>query len=205
VVGAALPGNVSANLMCATVTGGAASQCADLMNDFKTGKMLGSTPRSQWISQGVGALAGSMVGSAIYLTLIPDPGRQLLTPEWAAPAVATWKAVAEVFKVGLSALPPRVVPAIAIAAVVGVVLAIVAAKAPERVRKYAPSASALGLAFTLPANQSLSMFIGGLLAIVVARRFPAWRERFWMVVCAGAIAGESLVGVALSVREVLVG
>ena len=204
-VGAGVPGDVAANLMCATVTGGAASQCADLMSDFKTGKILGSSPRSQWISQGVGALAGAMVGSAIYLVLIPDPAKQLLTPEWAAPAVATWKAVAEVFKVGVSALPPHVPPAIAIGALVGLVLAVTAAKAPERVRKYTPSASALGLGFIIPANQAMSMVLGGILAVLVARRFKTWHDRLWMVVCGGAVAGESLVGVALSVREVLAG
>lgn len=205
VVGVGVPGDVSANLMCATVSGGAASQCADLMADFKTGKILGSSPRSQWLSQIAGALAGSMVGTAIYLLLIPDPASQLLTPQWAAPAVATWKAVAEVFKVGLSGLPPRVEPAIAIAAVVGIGLAVLAAKGPERIRKYVPSASALGLGFTVPFNQSFSMVLGGLAAIVVSRRFPRWHDRLWIAVCAGAVAGESLVGVGLSIREVLKG
>lgn len=36
------PGNVSANLMSANVTGGAAGQCADMMHDFKTGLLLGA-------------------------------------------------------------------------------------------------------------------------------------------------------------------
>jgi uncharacterized oligopeptide transporter (OPT) family protein len=205
IVGASIPGHVAANLMCATVTGGGASQCADLMNDFKTGKMLGSTPHSQWVSQLAGALAGAFFGSAIYLLLIPDPNSQLLTQEWAAPAVATWKAVAEVFRVGIAALPPRTVPAIATGAVVGCLLAIAAARAPERWRRYVPSGSALGLGFVVSANQSLSILVGGLISLVVVRYRPEWHARLWIVVCAGAIAGESLVGVALSIYQVLTG
>ena len=43
-----------------------------------------------------GVLVGSLVGSLVYLVLIPNPHEMLITPEWPAPAVATWKAVAEV-------------------------------------------------------------------------------------------------------------
>jgi uncharacterized oligopeptide transporter (OPT) family protein len=205
IVGAALPGNATANLMTANVTGGSASQCADLMNDLKTGHLLGSTPRSQWVSQLCGALAGAFIGSAIYLTLIPSPKTQLITPEWPAPAVVTWKAVAEVFKVGLSALPLHVAPAMGVAAALGVTLAIAEAKAPKPVKRWLPSASALGLGFVVPANQSFSMLLGGIVALLVARRFPEWHARFWVVVCAGIIAGESLVGVGVSLKSMIGG
>lgn len=205
IVGGTLPGNVTANLMTATVTGGSASQCADLMNDLKTGQMLGSTPRAQWVSQLCGALAGSLLGTAIYLALIPDPKNQLFTAEWAAPAVITWKAVAEVFAVGLSALPQRVGYAMAVAAALGITLAIAEAKAPRHVKRWLPSPSALGLGFVVPANQSFSMLLGGVAALLVARRFPAWHERFWVVVCAGIIAGESLVGVGISLKQMIGG
>jgi uncharacterized oligopeptide transporter (OPT) family protein len=173
------------------------------MNDLKTGHLLGATPKSQWLAQLGGAIAGSLVGTAIYLALIPNPKEQLFTPEWAAPAVITWKAVAEVFAVGLSALPPRVVPALAIAGALGVVLAIADAKAPKHVKKWLPSPSALGLGFVVPANQTFSMVLGGILAVLVARRFPGWHGRFWVVVCAGIIAGESLVGVGISLKQML--
>lgn len=204
-VGAAMPGDVTANLMTANVTGGSASQCADLMNDLKTGEMLGSTPKSQWVSQLGGALAGSLIGSAIYLALLQRPAEQLFTKEWPAPAVITWKAVAEVFKTGLSALPAHVGPAMGVAAALGVALAIAEAKAPKGVKKWLPSPSAVGLGFVVPANQGLSMLIGGVIALLVARRFPGWYERFWVVVCAGIIAGESLVGVGISLKQMLGG
>lgn len=202
IVGAAIPGDVAANLMTANVTGGSASQCGDLMNDFKTGQMLGSTPKSQFVSQLCGALSGSLFGSAVYLLLIHDPHAQLFTTEWAAPAVATWKAVAVVFKVGLSALPAKTGPAIAVAAALGIVMAVAEARSRAKYKKWIPSPSAFGLGFVVPANQSLSMFLGGVIAYLVLRRYEAWHKRLWIVVCAGAIAGESLVGVALSLLQI---
>src|SRR5690606_37404388 len=44
------PGNAATNLMAANVTGGAASQCGDLLHDLKAGLMLGASPRQQAIA-----------------------------------------------------------------------------------------------------------------------------------------------------------
>ncbi|NUO52564.1 MAG: OPT/YSL family transporter [Polyangiaceae bacterium] len=202
-IGAALPGNVAANLMTANITGGAASQCADMMNDLKTGQELGASPKSQWISQVAGATAGALIGSAVYLIMIPDPAKQLLTPEWPAPAVITWKTVAEVFRVGVSALPRGTPLAVAIAAAVGIALAILEQRVDVATKKWLPSPSALGLAFTVSAHQCVSMAIGAVASLVVLRLAPAWHGRFWVVLCAGAIAGEGLVGAGLSIVQLL--
>ncbi len=59
-------------LMAANVTGGAASQCADLLHDLKTGYLIGAMARYQALAQAMGALAGACIGSAAYLILIPD-------------------------------------------------------------------------------------------------------------------------------------
>jgi uncharacterized oligopeptide transporter (OPT) family protein len=73
IFGAMLPGQVAPNLMAANVTDGAASQCADLMHDLKTGYLVGALARYQVIAQCFGALAGATIGSAAYLLMIPDP------------------------------------------------------------------------------------------------------------------------------------
>ncbi len=204
-MGVAVPGDVTVNLMTANVTGGGASQCADLMNDLKTGRILGATPGSQWFSQLAGALGGALVGSAIYLVLIPNPKEQLFTEEWAAPAVTTWKAVAEIFSKGITALPPHVGTAMAIAAVAGVVLAVIDKRAPKSVSVWFPSAAAFGLGFVVPANQSISMLLGGLMAFVATRANKSWSEKYWIIICSGVIAGESLVGVGISIQGMFAG
>jgi uncharacterized oligopeptide transporter (OPT) family protein len=124
VFGVLVPKSAAANLMAANVTGGAASQCADLMHDFKCGSMLGASPSKQFFAQIGGAIAGAIVGSGFYLVLIPNPSEMLLTPEWPAPAVAAWKAVAEIFQVGFQALPEGTPTAMLIAAIIGVVFPI---------------------------------------------------------------------------------
>ncbi|MDF3810955.1 OPT family oligopeptide transporter [Rhodopseudomonas sp. BAL398] len=193
--GAISPGQITTNLMTANVTGGAAGQCADLMHDLRTGQIIGATPSFQMIAQIFGILTGSFVAAATYLLLIPSPQTQLLTPQWPAPAVATWKAVAEVLAGGLAAMPPGALVAIAIAAACGIVLAVLEARIPEQYARFVPSGSAIGLGFVIPAWNSLSLLAGAVVAFVLTRAYPDLAPKRVVVVAAGLIVGESLTGV----------
>lgn len=197
------PGNVSANLMSANVTGGAAGQCADMMHDFKAGLLLGAAPRAQAVAQVFGILTGSLVGTASYLILVPDPAAMLITPEWPAPAVATWKAVAEVLQGGFSNLPAGAAPAMLIAGTLGVALAVLDRTLHARLAHWLPSASALGLAFVIPAWNSMSLFLGALAAYAITSVSRSWSERFLIAAAAGLVAGESLAGVASAMSQLL--
>jgi uncharacterized oligopeptide transporter (OPT) family protein len=197
--GVVAPGQTVTNLMTANVAGGAAGQCADLMNDFRAGARIGAHVPSQVIAQCFGVLTGALVGSWVYLLLIPDPQAQLLTVEWPAPAVATWKAVAETLTVGLAAIPASAVVAMLIAAPLGLALGVGEQKLPAPWKNLLPSGAATGLAFVIPAGTSLMMFFGALLAYVGYRLFPNWSKRFLLALAAGLIAGESLSGVASSI------
>lgn len=201
--GALVPGQVAPNLMAANVTGGAASQCADLMHDLKTGYLLGAMPRYQALVQVLGALAGATIGSAAYLILIPDPQTMLLTDEWPAPAVATWKAVAEIFAEGFGAMPPATPMAILIGGLAGIALAVAEKTLPKKARAWVPSASAIGLSFVLPAYNAFSMFFGAALAALLSKVVSNWAARFLVVIAAGLIAGESLAGVGIAIESML--
>jgi len=196
------PADVTVNLMAANVTGGAASQCADMLHDLKTGLLVGARPRSQAVAQVFGVFAGSLSGSWAYLALVPDPRSMLLTEEWPAPAVATWKAVAEVFRDGVEQLPPAAFEALVLGTIAGVVLAAAETILPRRVARLLPSPTSVGLAFVLPAWNAISMFSGAVLAEVARRHLPRWRDRV-IVVAAGLVAGESLAGVGAAFARML--
>ncbi len=201
--GAISPGNITANLMTANVTGGAAGQCADLMHDLRTGQLIGATPSFQIVAQLFGVLTGAFIGALAYLLLIPDPQTQLITAEWPAPAVATWKAVAEVLSRGLSAMPPGSLWAIVIAGVLGLGLALYDSLSESPLKRYLPSASALGFGFVIPAWIAISLFIGAVLAAIVSRLYPEWAQGRIVIVAAGLIVGESLAGVIGAALSIL--
>lgn len=197
------PGQVGINLMSANTAGGAAGQSTDLMNDFKVGLAIGATPHKQLIAQCIGIFIGSIVGVLVYLALIPDPQTMLLTEQWPAPAVATWKAVAQTLTHGLASLSPEVRWAIVIGSMCGVLLGALDSLLPQRAARWLPSTAALGLAFVLPASISMMMGFGAVLTWLVSLRWPSITERFAITAAAGLIAGESITGVGASFWEML--
>ncbi len=202
--GAFVPGAPPAsNLMTANVTGGAASQCADLLHDLKCGQLVGASPRLQAMAQVLGSLAGAAVGSAAYLFLIKDPRKDLLTADWPAPAVAAWKAVAELFQSGLEALPAGALEAGLVGVGIGILLPIIEKLTPAKHRRFIPSAASFGLGFVVPMYQGFMIFLGGLVALLFAFGWPTISKRFAVTIFAGLIAGESLVGTALALFETI--
>ena len=197
------PGQVPVNLMSANTAGGAAGQCTDLLNDFKVGHAIGAAPGRQAVAQCLGILLGSVVGVLAYQLLIPDPQSMQITPEWPAPAVATWKAVAEALTGGLGALPLDVRWAMLVGALCGVTLGALEALLPERRVHWLPSSAALGLAFIIPASISLMMTFGAVLAWCFVSRWRSLGERFVIVAAAGLVAGESMAGVGASLWQLL--
>jgi uncharacterized oligopeptide transporter (OPT) family protein len=199
------PGQPAANLMSANVTGGAASQCADMMHDLKTGHLLGADPRPLFLAQVCGAFAGALAGCAGYLILVRDPVNQLLTAEWPAPSVAAWKSVAELFMLGTEALPPGAIEGMTIGGVVGVLLAVMEKLVPVSARRFVPSPTSIGLAFVIPAYNAISLFIGSVVAWAAGKAFPQWSTRFLVILASGIIAGESLSGVVLAMLAIFAG
>jgi uncharacterized oligopeptide transporter (OPT) family protein len=198
--GLTAPGEMTANLISANVAGGAAGQSADLLNDFKVGHAIGAPPQPQVVAQFFGILTGSLVGSLVYLRLIPDPARMLITDEWPAPAVATWKVVAETLSIGIASIPQSALLAITIAGTVGIVASSIEHRYDPR---WLPSMPALGLAMVIPASLSITMFFGSLIAMAAQRWRPTLAQRYLIAAASGLIAGESLAGVARALLGIL--
>jgi putative OPT family oligopeptide transporter len=196
--GIVAPGQVAVNLMSANTAGGAAGQCTDLMNDFKVGMAIGATPWKQVVAQCLGIAVGSVAGVFVYKALIPDPQAMLLSEQWPAPAVATWKAVAQTLGLGLGSLSTGIRWSIVLGGTAGLALGLLDALLPARKAQYLPSAAAFGLAFVLPASVSVVMALGAMLAFLAALRWPRLSRQYALAVAAGLIAGESMTGVGAS-------
>jgi uncharacterized oligopeptide transporter (OPT) family protein len=201
--GIVAPGQVPINLMSANTAGGAAGQCTDLMNDFRVGKAIGATPSKQLAAQCLGIAVGSIIGVLVYRALIPDPQAMLLTQEWPAPAVATWKAVAQTLILGLDSLSGDIRAAILFGGLAGLALGALDAMMPAQRARYLPNAAALGLSFVLPASVSIMMSCGAIMTWLISLRWPRLTHQFAIAVAAGLVAGESMTGVGASLWKLL--
>ncbi|MBF0297663.1 MAG: OPT/YSL family transporter [Oligoflexia bacterium] len=195
--GVLAPTNIITNLMTASVTSGAAASSADLLTDLKSGYLLGANPRRQFIAQFLGVFAGVLVVVPAFYLLVPDAS-MLGSDKWPAPAAQVWAAVAKLLAQGLQALHPTAQIAILIGSIVGIILTLIERNAPEKIRPFIPSCMGIGLAMVIPFFNSLSMFIGALIALVLTKKAPVAAERFIIPVSSGIIAGESILGVIIA-------
>src|SRR5207249_1737564 len=168
--GALQPGNVTTNLMTANISAGATAHAGDLLIDLKSGYLLGANPRQQFLAQFFGVIAGGLVVVPAYFMLIPDAS-VLGTEKWPAPAALVWKGVADLLSKGPGALHPTARLGLLIGALVGIVLPLLEIGLP-RWKKFIPSATGLGLAFTINGFNSVSFFIGALAALAFRKAKP---------------------------------
>lgn len=197
--GVLIPQNATANLMTAAVTAGAAGGCSDLLNDLKSGYLLGANPRRQFLAQALGIVTGTLASTLCYFILVPDASVLLGdNPAFPAPGAQQWKAVAEVFKHGLGNLHPMSRAAIPWGLGVGILLSLIETFSPTRLRKFVPSPTGLGLGLILPFFYPFAMFLGAVFAEVANRVNKTWADKYVIPIAAGGIAGESIIGVIVA-------
>ncbi len=197
--GGLAPGSIGTNLMAAAITGAGASQAADMMQDLKTGRLLGASPRRQFVAQLWGIAAGVVFCIPAYLLVTgayPLGGEQL-----PAPAAFSWKSMAELLTQGLGALPPNSGAAVVAGAVFGALLACLR-KVPG-VAPYLPSGLAVGIAFIVQAFFSLVIFFGSLALVIWRRASPGGARKLSFAVASGLVAGEGLFGIVKAAMTLL--
>lgn len=200
--GALDPGNVKTNLMTASVTSGAATSAADLINMLKVGHIVGAKARSQFFAQFAGILFAILVIPVFYI-LVPDSSA-VGTEELPAPSAIVWAGVAKLLSQGIGMLPRSAVVALIIGCLFGIV-AVIVEKVWPSTKKYLPSAAAIGIAMIVPALYSISMFIGAMISLVLSKTVKELHETYTIPVASGFIAGESLTGVFFAMLAALGG
>ena len=199
--GALIPQNYAANLMTASITASASGEAADLLNDLKSGYLLGAHPRRQFVAQFLGIFTGAAAAVLCYFLVVPDAtvltGKGGAPPLFAAPSAQQWRAVAELFRVGIGNLHPFAREGIAIGLLAGTALAVVEWLFPKA-RRWLPSATGLGLGMLLPVSTSIAFVLGAGLAWAFERLDKRQADRFVIPIASGVIAGESIVGVLVA-------
>ena len=199
VYGGIAPGAMSTNLMAAAITGAGASQAGDMMQDLKTGHLLGASPRKQFFAQLAGICAGVLFVVPVYalFTTSYEIGGEKLP----APAAFAWKAMAELLAKGFDALPPHAIEAVIGACLVGIAVPFLR-KIPA-IAKWVPSGLAMGIAFIIPAYYSLVMVYGMIAWLIWKKVSPQGVEKYNFALASGLVAGEGLMGIVNAVLTIL--
>ncbi len=194
IYGGLIPQSATANLMTAGITAGASSASADLLTDLKSGYLLGANPRRQFVAQAMGILPGTIATTIGFFLLVPRASVLVGdNPAFPAPAAQQWKAVAEIFKVGIGNLHPFSRQTIVVGMIVGIVL-VLAERVLPKYKKYLPSPTGIGLGFILPFYYCFAMFLGAVIGATVSKMGKKYDDMI-IPVASGLIAGESIIGV----------
>ncbi|GAA5815109.1 hypothetical protein MFLAVUS_008615 [Mucor flavus] len=160
--GIIMPGAIVANLIAGGIAEAGAQQAGDLMQDLKTGYLLGASPKAQFYGQLIGSLFSSFVATGAYLlytTVYTIPG-----PEFPAPTAQVWLDMSRL--VNGHDLPPHVFEFIIAFAVLFGVLVIVKETGPTEKgwRQFIPQGIAFAIGIYNPPSFTLARVIGGLIA-----------------------------------------
>jgi uncharacterized oligopeptide transporter (OPT) family protein len=195
----AAPFDLATNVMAANVPCGVALHAADALACMRTATVVGARVERIVVAQIVGVVVGAAAVVAAYALIFPE-GQPIDLPSerFPAPAVLVWANVSQIFARGPGALPAHERVGALLGAAIGVALGGLERLPPARVRRLLPSPAGVGSAMVLPASNSVAIFAGALLAWS-AHRLTAGRARgLLLLVASGLIAGESLLGIAVS-------
>lgn len=202
------PGDMGTNIMTAGINGEVALNASNLLMDIKPGYMLGGKPRHQAIGHCLGILAGAIVAVPVFYLLLQNDISRITSPSLPMPGASIWIAVAEVLAKGLSVLPDSTRIAVIIGAFVGIFIEFMNRRTHGR---FPISAMGLGLSFVLKFSDCWAMAAGSLLfwgvGRLAAEKGSKTRKIFvdnQETVCAGVIAGGSIMGIILIILETIV-
>ncbi|HVM99739.1 MAG TPA: OPT family oligopeptide transporter [Caulobacteraceae bacterium] len=187
------PGSLAGNVVPSGVCGTIAVTSEGLMQDYRAGYLIGSTPRSMFIAQLIGAPIGAAALAFTYPLLVKTYGLIGDKAQLAAPGSRRTAAFAELLASGIDKLPPTALWAGLGAAALGCVFAVF--EQNQRIKRWVPSPVALSLGLLLPFSSISTMFLGAAVGAVWLARHPATAARYLIAVASGFIAGEAMLAV----------
>jgi uncharacterized oligopeptide transporter (OPT) family protein len=199
IFGLLAPGHILPNMLASGTTGTIAVESEALMQDYKAGYMIGSTPKNLTIMQLLGVPVGAAAVSWMYPLLRDTYGIVGNNAGLTSPISRKWAGFAELLSKGLSALPPGAFAALIITTVLGILFAVL----ESRGMRWVPSPTGVGIAMLVPAAVILVMFIGGLVERLWWRADRRSNERYMVPLASGFIAGEAIVAVIIPLLVVL--
>jgi putative OPT family oligopeptide transporter len=198
------PGDLRANMVSSGITGAVAAESEGLMQDFRAGQMIGSTPRVLTYMQLIAVPIGALALAVMYPLLRDTYGITGEHAQLLSPTSQRWVGFAKLVTQDLSGanLTPAAAARLswmqmstAVGAVIGIVLTLLEQK--KSWRPFIPSPAGVGIAMLIPVNAVTVIFIGAALDQIWMRVAPESQKKYAIATASGLIAGEALVAVII--------
>ncbi|KAG6550002.1 hypothetical protein Mapa_008514 [Marchantia paleacea] len=185
-------GGIIAGLAACGVMMSIVATGSDLMQDFKTGYLTLSSPRSMFVAQLIGGVMGCIIAPAtfwLYWTAF-DIG----TPDgiYKAPYAVIYRTMALIGVEGFGALPSHCLQLCAAWFAFAVVVNIIRDQVPKKYSRYIPIPMAMAIPFYIGAYFAIDMFIGTCIVFFWERSNRKKADTFAAAVASGLICGDGL-------------
>jgi uncharacterized oligopeptide transporter (OPT) family protein len=192
---ALVPKNLTANLATSGTTGTIAVQSEAIMQDYKAGHILGSTPRYLTYAQLIAAPIGAAAVAIVYKVLKESYGVGFDEGQLSSPISVRIAGFANVMNKGFDALPDYALLFMVVGAIVGILITL----GEIKWKKYMPSATGLGIGMMVPGNVVFTMVLGGVLFSLWNAGHKRSADRIGIPLASGLIAGEALAATVVSI------
>lgn len=187
------PARLLINLIAGGIAEAGAQQAGDLMQDLKTGHLIGASPKAQFVAQIIGTLYSVVLSSVMYG--IYNKVYKIPSDMFRIPTAVVWVDCARL--VTGEGLPPM---AFEFSLIFGVIFAFISMakniypkKHPyQKYLIYLPNGVAVGVGIYNSPNFTLARFLGGLLAYLWIKRHGKSNHIAMIIFSAGLILGEGL-------------
>ena len=203
--GVIAPGDLRASMVSSGITGAVAAESEGLMQDFRAGALIGSTPRVLTYMQLIAVPVGAFALAVMYPLIRDTYGIVGEHAQLFSPTSQRWVGFAKIVTqdlAGGSALTAEMAARLSwmkTSSVVGAVIGVALTLLEQRPswRRFVPSPAGVGIAMLIPVSAVTVIFLGALGDWVWGRISPSSHERYSIPLASGLIAGEALVAVAI--------
>ena len=198
------PGNLRASMVSSGITGAVAAESEGLMQDFRAGAMIGSTPRILTYMQLIAVPVGALALAVMYPLLRDTYGIVGESAQLLSPTSQRWVGFAKLVTQDLSgggltaeaaARLSWMLTSTGVGALIGILLTLLEQR--RSWRPFIPSPAGVGIAMLIPVSAVTVIFIGAVLDRVWARVSPETEKTYAIASASGLIAGEALVAVII--------
>lgn len=200
------------NLVGATISEGAAQQAAELVQDFRTGFLLGTPMRAQWYAQLFGVTVSTLLAPGLFLLFTkayPCIIDATVTEcQFALPSVMSWKVITIGILSPVMPISKSSWIACIICSIIGIAVTVLTrwmnrSDKYRHLTVYIPNMSVVAMAWTVPSpNMATTVAIGATAAALWARFGKDSHAKYFYAVAAGGVAGEGVANVIISVLQI---
>jgi OPT family oligopeptide transporter len=185
-------GGVMAGLAACGVMMSIVSTASDLMQDFKTGHLTASSPRSMFISQLAGTLVGCIVAPLTFWMFWTAFDVGALDGEYKAPLAVIFREMALIGVQGFSALPSHCLQLCYHFFAAAILLNVLRDTLPSRFSWLVPIPMAMAIPFYIGAYFAIDMFVGSVILFIWERMNKKEAEVYAGAMASGLICGDGI-------------